>query len=134
VRLYHAGVETLAEPLAWLIVLVAPLAALGALLGAARWCRWLLRAGGALGVAGLVLTGVATVNLLVARTCSESAAGPVVQRPVLSAATGEGDCFRTAWGQLQLVALAGVGASASVVLTQARWRGGADRGPGAPGR
>jgi hypothetical protein len=127
-------VETLAEPLAWLIVLVAPIALLGASVGVARWAGWLVRAGGALGVAGLVLTGVATANLLVARTCSESATATIVQRPLLSAATGEGDCFRTAWGQLQLVALAGVGASASVVLTQARWRGGADRVPGAPDR
>jgi hypothetical protein len=127
-------VETLAEPLAWLIVLVTPLAAVGAVLGTARWSRWLVRAGGALGVAGLVVTAVATVNLLVARTCSESATGRVVQRPLFAAATGEGDCFRTAWGQLQLVALAGVGASASVVLMQARRRGGADRVPDAPDR
>jgi hypothetical protein len=126
-------VETLAHPLALLIVVAAPIALLGAVAGAWQWGQWLVRAGGVLGVVGVVVTGVAVANLGVARTCQTDAAGKRVNRPIISVATGEGDCFRRAMGQLELAALAGVGASSVVLLRQAR-RGGADAEPGAPTR
>jgi len=126
-------VETWARPLAWLIVALAPLAALAAGLCATRWAQWLVRAGGTLGIAGLILTGGAAVNLLVPRTCASGAQGTTIQRPILSAATGEGNCFRTAWGQLELVALAGVGVSAVVQLRRGR-RDGVVPALGAPDR
>ena len=125
--------ETLAHPLALLLVVAAPLALLGAVRGAWQWGRWLVRAGGAVGVLGLVATGAAVVNLGVARTCQTDASGHRVNRPIISVATGEGDCFRRAMGQLELAALAGVGASSLVLLRQAR-RDGAGGGPGAPSR
>ena len=125
--------ETWARPLAWLIVALAPLVALAAGFYATRWARWLVRTGGTLGIAGLILTGGAAVNLLVARTCASGAQGTTVQRPIMSAVTGEGTCFRTAWGQLQLVTLAGVGVSAVVQLRRGR-RDGAVPALGAPGR
>jgi hypothetical protein len=124
-------VETLAEPLAWLLIVAAPLVALAAVVGVSRWSHWLVGAGGMLGVVGLVVTGAATLNVLVARTCATDASGKTIERPIISAATGEGDCFRTAWGQLQLVALTGVGASVAVFATRAR-RGGGAPAPGAP--
>lgn len=125
--------DTLAYPLGVLIVVAAPIVALTAVRLGWQWARWLVRTGGALGVAGLMLTGAATVNLAVARTCSSDAAGKTVNRPIISAATGEGDCFRRAMAQLELATLAGVGASASVLLRQAR-RDDADGEPGAPSR
>jgi hypothetical protein len=125
-------VETWARPLAWLIVALAPLLALAAGLYATRWAQWLVRTGGALGIAGLLVTGGAAVNLLVPRTCASSAEGRTIQRPLLSATTGEGNCLRTAWGQLQLVALAGVGVSAVVQFRRER-RDGAVPALDAPG-
>jgi len=126
-------VESLAHPLALLIVVAAPIALLGAVAGAWQWGRWLVGAGGVLGMVGAAVTGVAVLNLGVARTCQTDAAGKHVNRPIISIATGEGDCFRRAMGQLQLAALAGVGASSVVLLRQVR-RDGADGAPGAPSR
>jgi len=126
-------VETLAYPLALFIIVAAPVAVIGAAAGVSQWSRWLVRTGGLVGLAGLVVTGAATINLAVARTCATDQAGKTVEPPIISAATGEGDCFRTAWGQLEGAALAGVGASALVLLRRAR-RDGAGAAPGAPSR
>jgi hypothetical protein len=102
-------VRTLAFPLALLLVVAAPIAAIGALSTAGQWARWMVRTGGLLGVAGLVVTGVATVNLLVPRTC---ASNPTERnRPVISLVEGGGSCSRSAAAQLQLAVLAGLGAS-----------------------
>ena len=125
--------QTLAYPLALGIVVAAPIAAVGAAAGISQWSRWLVRTGGSLGIAGLAVTGLATANLIVARTCSTDETRSIVEPPIISAATGEGDCFRTAWGQMEGAALAGVGASALVLLRRAR-RDDAGAGPGAPSR
>jgi hypothetical protein len=114
-------------------VALAPLVALTAGLHATRWARWLVRTGGTVGIAGLILTSGAAVNLLVPRTCASDALGRTIQRPIVSAATGEGNCLRTALGQLELVALTGVGASAVVQFRRGR-RDGAVPALGAPGQ
>jgi hypothetical protein len=103
-------VHTLAFPLALLLVVATPIAAVGAVSSAGRWSRWLVRAGGAIGIVGLVVTAVAAVNLLVPRTCSS---GPVPERnrPAISLVVGDGACFRSAVVQLQVAALVGLGAS-----------------------
>jgi hypothetical protein len=103
-------VHTLAFPLALLLVVAAPVVAIGALSTAGRWGRWLVRTGGLLGVLGLIVTAVATVNLLVPRTCAST---PVAERnrPAISLAVGDGNCFRSAVAQLEVAALAGLGAS-----------------------
>lgn len=125
----------LAAPLALLIVVLAPVALLGALTTAGQWAGWLVRTGGAVGVAGLVLTAAATVNLFVPRTCSST---PVeqVNRPLLSIAVDDGDCFQGALGQFGLAGLVGVAASAAVVATRATrsGRGGAGAAPAVPSR
>jgi hypothetical protein len=102
-------VHTLAFPLALLLVVAAPIAAVGALSTAAQWSRWMVRTGGLLGVAGLVVTGVATVNLLVPRTCGSTPAEH--NRPVISLVVGGGPCSRSAAAQLEVAVLAGLGAS-----------------------
>lgn len=116
--------RTLAFPLAVLLVVLTPLAVIGLVSGADQWARWLLRVGGAVGVAGLVLTAVAVVNLLVPRTCSKD---PVVEvdRPVISLVLGRGDCFRSALAQTQVAVLVGVGASVAAATRSARAAGGA---------
>ncbi|MCU1483893.1 MAG: hypothetical protein JWN67_639 [Actinomycetia bacterium] len=129
--------RSLAGPLALLLVALAPVAALGAVSSAGQWGRWLVRAGGVVGILGLVLTAAATVNLLVPRTCA-TAPVKTMNRPVLSIAVDEGDCFRSALGQVGLAGLVGVTASAAVAaMTGARrWsRGdGAGAAPAVPSR
>lgn len=117
-------VRTLAFPLAVLIVVLTPLAVIGLASSAEQWVRWLLRAGGAVGMAGVVLTAVATVNLLVPRTCATE---PVeeVNRPLISLVLGSGDCFRSALAQAQVAALVGVTASVAAVTRSERVGGGA---------
>jgi hypothetical protein len=133
---YGATVRSLAGPLALLLVALAPIVVLGAASSAGRWGRWLVTSGGLIGVAGLVLTAVATVNLLVPRTCATE---PVKQenRPILSVAVGDGDCFRSAVGQVGLAGLVGVAASLAVAAWSTRratpsGRGGAGAAPFAP--
>ena len=124
-------VRTLAAPLAVLLVAAAPIVAIGACTSAGQWGRWLVRTGGVAGVVGLVVTGAATVNLGVPRTCGSSP--DEVNRPVISLVLGDGDCFREALGQLALVGLTGVAASAGVVAAARRSRrGGAGAAPAAP--
>lgn len=112
--------RSLAFSLAVLIVLAVPIAAVGAAISAGQWARWLYRAGGILGIAGLVLTAVFLVNLVVPRTCSTtSLPGKTVRevnRPIISLVLGDGDCFRSAMAQTQGAALAGVATSAVVAL------------------
>jgi hypothetical protein len=114
-------VRPLAFPLALLLVVAAPVVAVGALTTAGHWGRWLVRTGGLLGVAGLALTTAATVNLFVPRTCS-SAAIPERNRPVISLAVGDGSCFRSAVAQVQVAALTGLTASLAVQAVSARRR------------
>lgn len=129
--------RVLAFPLAFLVVLATPLLVVAAAAGLARWGRWVLRSAGALGVAGLVVTAGGAANLVVPRTCEriEVPGGAIeeVNRPLLSLAVGDGSCFRSAVGQLQLVALAGVATSvvASVAATRSG-RGAVGAAPGAP--
>jgi hypothetical protein len=122
-------VRSLAGPLALLLVALAPIVVLGAITSSRRWGRWLVRTGGAVGVVGLVLTTAATVNLLVPRTCSSA---PVAKRnrPILSLAVGDGDCFQDALGQVGVAGLVGVAASAAVAALATRsGRGGAGAAP-----
>ena len=122
--------RSLAGPLALLIVVASPVAALGAITAASQWARWILRAGGIVGVVGLVLTAAAVVNVLVPRTCATTADQREVNRPVLSVAVDDGDCFRSGLGQLELAGLVGVATSAVVALRLRRSAPGA--GGGAP--
>lgn len=112
-----------AYPLAVLIVAAACFGAVALVVGAAAWSRWIVRVGGVVGVAGLVLTAAAVVNLFVARTCAETetAMGPLTERnrPALSVVLDDGPCFRSALAQVQVVALATV-ATSSVALARAR--------------
>lgn len=118
--------RSLAFSLAVLIVLAVPIAAVGAALSAGQWARWLYRAGGVLGIAGLVLTAVFLVNLVVPRTCSTTAlpgnALREVNRPIISLVLGDGDCFRSAMAQAQGAALAGVATSAVVAMVDGTGR------------
>ena len=129
--------RSLAGPLALLLVALAPVVVVGAVSSAGQWGRWMVRAGGVAGVVGLVLTAAATVNLVVPRTCATT---PVkaVNRPVLSLAVDDGDCFRSALGQVGLAGLLGVAASAAVAALSGarRWsRGdGAGAAPAVPSR
>ena len=125
------AVRSLAFPLAILIVVLTPLAVIGFVSGADQWARWLLRTGGALGVAGLVLTAMACVNLLVPRTC---AGDPVeeVNRPLISLVLGSGDCFRSALAQAEVAALVGI--AASVVAVTRSGRAGDGAAPAVPAR
>jgi hypothetical protein len=122
--------RTWSHQLAYLIVIAAPLAALVLVRTTAQWARWVVAAVGALGVAGLVLAGVATANLGIARTCS-TADGPdgkplkEINRPVISLFLGDDDCYGDALGQFQIVGVLVVGLSAAAVR-----RSGSDgRGP-----
>ena len=128
---YRATVRDLAGPMAVLIVVLTPVALLGAGSSATQWAGWLVRTGGAIGAVGLVLTAATVVNLFVPRTCAST---PVEQRnrPVLSLAVDEGDCFRSALGQLGLVAVVGVAASAAVATRSGR--GGDGGAPAVPYR
>jgi hypothetical protein len=134
---YGATVRSLAGPLALLLVAAAPVVVLGAVTSAGQWGRWLVRAGGVVGIVGLVLTALATVNLVVPRTCA-SAPVEAVNRPVLSLAVDDGDCFHRALGQVGLAGVVGVAASvaaAAVALRSTRsGRGDAGAAPVAPYR
>jgi hypothetical protein len=103
-------VRSLAYPLAVLLVAALCFGAVALAVGAVSWGRWALRVGGAAGVAGVVLTAVAAVNLAVPRTCAEldTATGPVSQtnRPAISVVLDDGPCFRSGLAQVQLVVLA----------------------------
>jgi hypothetical protein len=130
-------VRTLAFPLACLLVLAVPLALVAAAHGIVRWGRWVAEVAGVVGIAGLVVAGGFAVNLLVPRTCDriEVPGGAIeeVNRPLLSLAVGDGGCFRSAVGQLQLVGLAGVATSAVAALAATRsGRGAVGAAPGAP--
>lgn len=111
--------RSLAYPLALLLVVAIPVAFLGFVVAAEAWARWMVRAGGMIGVAGLALTAAFAVNLLLPRTCSDV---PVeeVNRPVISLVVGDGSCFQDALGQTQLAALVGLGASVAVVARSSR--------------
>jgi hypothetical protein len=130
---YRATVRDLAAPLALLIVVLAPVVVIGAITSVRQWAGWMVRTGGALGILGLVLTAVATINLAVPRTCST---GPVdqVNRPVLSLAVDDGDCFRAALAQLGLAGLVGVAASAVVLGATRSGRGDGGAAPAVPSR
>jgi hypothetical protein len=128
---YRATVRSLAGPLALLLVALAPVVVVGAVSSAGRWGRWLVRTGGAVGIVGLVLTAVATVNLVVPRTCA-SAPVRAVNRPVLSLAVDDGDCFHSALGQVGLAGLVGVAASVgAAAVAQRRATPSAPAGAGA---
>jgi hypothetical protein len=114
-------VRSLAFPLALLIVLAAPIVAVGAAVSARQWARWLYRAGGILGVVGFVLTGVFVASLVVPRTCATTSSSPSavvheVNRPIISLVLGDGECFRSAMAQAEGAVLAGVASSAVVTL------------------
>jgi hypothetical protein len=129
---YRATVRSLAGPLALLIVVAAPVLVIGLVLGAADWARWLVRAGGVVGIAGLVLTAVATVNLFVPRTCATE---PVeaVNRPLLSLAVDDGDCFHTGLAAVGFLGLAAAATSAVVMGRSTRsGRAGAGAAPAVP--
>ncbi|MCU1379699.1 MAG: hypothetical protein JWN29_2682 [Acidimicrobiales bacterium] len=113
--------RTLAFPLALLLVVAAPIVAVGALTAAGHWGRWLVRTGGLLGLAGLMVTAVASVNLFVPRTCS-STTTPEHNRPVISLVLGHDGCFRSAVAQLQVAALTGLTASLAVQAVSIRRR------------
>ena len=112
--------RTWSHQLAYLIVIAAPLAGLVIIRTAVQWARWVVAAVGALGVAGLVLAGLATANLGIARTCSTSP-GPdgkalkEINRPVISLFLGDDDCYGDALGQFQIVGVMIVGLSAATV-------------------
>ena len=121
--------RTLAYPLSLLVVVAVPLVLVVLGVGVVHWARWLLAAGGPIGVVALVVCGVAGVNLLVPRACEDAAGRREVNRPLISATVGDGECFERALGQLQLAVLAAVGASAAVMLR----RSGRGAGGAAPG-
>ena len=87
-----------------LVAGVPALLVLGAV-GAWHWGRWMVGTG-AVGIAGLVLTAMAAVNVVVPRGCDE--ARGVRNRPVLAAVVEEGDCRRTGMGQVELAVLVGL--------------------------
>lgn len=128
--------EALAYPLTVLIVVAVPALAVCAVAAAARWGLWLWQAG-AVGVAVLVVTGAAAVNLLVPRTCSTTTVAGQRERevnlPVLSIVLGDGPCFRAAMAQAQGAVLTGVAGSALVTMVLRRSRrAGAGAAPAAP--
>lgn len=125
--------RTLAYPLSLLLVVAVPIALLVIGAGVVHWGRWLLGAGGPVGIGALVLCGAAGVNLLVPRSCEDAGGRRVVNRPLISAAVGDGQCFARGIGQLQVAVLTGVGASAAVTLRRST-RGGDGAAPGARSR
>ena len=127
--------RTLAHPLALLIVITAPIALVGAAAAAVDWGRWMLRSAGIVGVAGIVLTGIAVVNLGVPRRCATTQQAKAVNRPIISLATDDGDCERAAVGWTAAAVATGVAASGVVeVLRRSRRRAGAGAAPSAPTR
>jgi hypothetical protein len=119
-------VRSLAFSLAILIVVAVPIALVGLTASAGHWARWLYRAGGLIGVAGLVLTAVFVVNLVIPRSCSTtSIPGHTVHevnRPILSLVLGDGSCFRSAMGAAEAATLVGVASSTVVALLDRRRR------------
>jgi ABC-type uncharacterized transport system permease subunit len=96
---------------AFFVVVVLAAAAAGIAALVVGWARSLLRAAPTVAAIGLLLTGLATVNLGVPRPCSDDP--PVRTRPVVSALVGDA-CERVALGQVQAVLLLAVATSLAV--------------------
>lgn len=129
-RLAWWSLRTWSHQLAYLIVIGAPIAGLIVIWSTALWARWVVATIGALGVAGLVLAGVAVANLGVARTCAtdrgpDGQVSKEVNRPAISLVLGGDDCYGEAVGQFGIVGVIVVGLSAAAV----RRSGSAGRAP-----
>jgi hypothetical protein len=115
--------RTLSHPLAYLVVLAAAVTAVGLVRAAIEWSRWVVTAAGALGIAGVALTGIAAINLGVSRTCATSGSGEQrvkeINRPAISLFLGGDDCYADAVGQFQIVGVLVVGVSAVAVKRSA---------------
>ena len=112
--------RALAYPLAVLLVAAICFGAVALAVGAAAWTRWILAVGGTAAAVGLALTGAATANLFVPRTCAEAetATGPVSQRnrPAFSVVVDDGPCFTSGLAQVQIVVIAAIVTTAVVLV------------------
>lgn len=95
--------------MAILLVIAIPLAAMGLLSVSVAWARDAVGRAPLPGLIGVFCTLVAVGNLFVERTCDG-----MVNRPVITVALGDGDCYRTGVIGLGLVLLLGVATSAAV--------------------
>lgn len=116
--------RSLAFPLAVLLILLVPVALVAGAAGVAQWAGWVVRSIGVVGIVGLVVTAGFAVNLLVPRTCARlEVPGGVFEernRPLFSLAVSDGDCYRSAVTQLELVGLAGLATSVTAAVSARR--------------
>lgn len=116
--------RSLAFPLAVLLVLLVPVALVAGAAGVAQWGGWVVRSAGVVGIIGLVVTAGFAVNLLVPRTCARievpGGAFEEVNRPLLSLAVSDGECYRSAVTQLGFVGLAGLATSVAAAVLSRR--------------
>ena len=112
--------RTLSHPFAFALVILGAVSAVMLVRTTLDWSRWVLRAAGTLGIAGLALAGIALVNLGVSRTCATErvGGGQVVKetnRPAISLVLGSDDCYAHALGQFEILGVIVVGVSAVAV-------------------
>jgi hypothetical protein len=101
--------------LALLIVFAIPFAAIGLVVAAYAWGRDAIERSRAAGIAGVGLTVLAAVNLLVARGC-----GSGVNRPVITMVLGDDACHRVGLLSFELLLLLVVATSVVVRLPDVR--------------
>lgn len=117
--------RTLSHQFAYLTVILSAIAAVVLVRTAVDWSLWVRRTAGTIGIAGVVLTGVATVNLGVPRTCAKQTGdgGQVVKetnRPAISLVLGGDRCYADALGQFEILGVIVVGVSALAVRRSGR--------------
>jgi hypothetical protein len=100
---------------AFLIVLAMPVGAIAIAVGGFVWAQDALRRSLVPGAIGVLATLVAAGNVFVERRCVGA-----VNRPIVTAFVGAGDCQRSALAAVELVALLAVGTALAVRVREIR--------------